>query len=132
MLILFFSIISVAQSNLTVVNDSVNNDLPEAISVVYIIEEIEIATEKIKDIKRKTQSKSSVKNIDSIYHTYKVFISKKRLQSQKFISSNPNKQKVNNLLNEWNRYYDYLKSWETTINNQLERNNLILKDVDFW
>ncbi|WP_159946824.1 mechanosensitive ion channel family protein [Polaribacter septentrionalilitoris] len=130
-LILFFSIHSFAQNKSNVVKDSVNIESPKAISSVNIIEEIEIATEKVKDIKRKTQSKSSIVNIDSIYPAYKVFVTKKRRQAKKYISSSPNKQKVNNLLNEWNRYYEYLKSWETTINNQLEKNSLILNDVTF-
>jgi len=131
LLISFFLINSYAQSNTTVVNDSINNEIPKAIPVVNILEEIEIATEKIKDIKRKTQSKSFIVNIDSLYPTYKIFIAKKRLQAQNYISSGPNKQKANNLLNEWKRYYDYLKSWKTTINNQLQKNSLILKDVTF-
>jgi len=130
-LLLFFSIQSFAQNNSTVAKDSINIEIPKAISNVNIIEEIEIATEKIKDIKRKTKPKFAIVNIDSIYPAYKVFITKKRLQAQKYISSKPNKQKANNLLNEWKRYYEYLKSWETTINNQLEKNSLILKNVTF-
>jgi potassium efflux system protein len=130
-LFIFFTINSFAQNKETVAYDSINVEIPKAISAVNIIEEIKIATEKIKDIKRKTQSKSFIVNIDSIYPAYKIFISKKRLQAQKYIASGPNKQKANNLLNEWKRYYDYLKSWETTINNQLEKNSLILKDVTF-
>ena len=131
LLFIFFTINSFAQSTETVVNDSINIEIPKVIPVVNIIEEIEIAKEKIKDAKRKTQPKSSIVNIDSIYPTYKIFILEKRLQVQKFISSEPNKQKANNLLNEWKRYQDYLKSWKTTINNHLEKNSLILKDATF-
>lgn len=131
LLIMFFSINSFAQTNATIVNDSLYNELPSAIPVVKIIEEIEIATEEIKEVRRKTQPKSFIINIDSIYPTYKIFILNKREQALKFISSEPNKQKVNNLLNEWKRYHDYLKSWETTINNQLEKNSIILKDITF-
>ncbi|PTM07002.1 MAG: hypothetical protein DA407_10950 [Bacteroidetes bacterium] len=131
LLILFFSINSFAQNNATIVNDSIYNELPKAIPVVKIIEEIEIATEEIKEARRKTQPKSFIVNIDSIYPSYKIFILNKRQQALNFISSEPNKQKVNNLLNEWKRYLDYLKSWETTINNQLEKNSIILKDITF-
>ena len=129
--ILLFALSSAAQNNAVVVNDSINKENPIAIPTINIIEEIEIATEKIKDIKRRTQQKTSIKKIDSIYPTYKTLLSKKRLKAQKYITSGPNKQKVNNLLHEWNRYYDYLKSWESTSNNQLEKNSLILKDVAF-
>lgn len=131
LLILFFSINSFAQNNTTTVNDSIHNEIPKAIPVVKIIEEIEIATEEIKEARRKTQSKSFIVDIDSIYPSYKTFILNKRQQALNFISSEPNKQKVNNLLNEWKRYHDYLKSWETTINNQLEKNSIILKDITF-
>jgi len=131
LLILFFSVNSFAQNNTTIVNDSINNEIPKAIPVVKIIEEIEIATEKIKEARRKAQPKSFIINIDSIYPSYKIFILNERPKALKFISSEPNKQKVNNLLNEWKRYHDYLKSWETSINNQLEKNNIILKDIKF-
>ena len=131
LLILFFSINSFAQNNATIVNDSIYNEIPKAIPVVKIIEEIEIATEEIKEARRKTQPKSFIVDIDSIYPSYKTFILNKRQQALNFISSEPNKQKVNNLLNEWKRYHDYLKSWETTINNQLEKNSIILKDITF-
>lgn len=131
LLIVSICINSFAQNNSATHNDSINIETPKAIPTVKIIEEIEIATEKIKNIKRRTQPKSSIKNIDSLYPTYKLFISKKRKEAQKYISSGPNKQKINNLLNEWNRYYDYLKSWESTINDQLEKNSLFLIDVTF-
>ena len=131
LLILFFSINSFAQNNATIVNDSIYNEIPKAIPVVKIIEEIEIAKEEIKEARRKTQPKSFIVDIDSIYPSYKTFILDKRQQALNFISSEPNKQKVNNLLNEWKRYHDYLKSWETTINNQLEKNSIILKDITF-
>ncbi|SDS22745.1 Mechanosensitive ion channel [Formosa sp. Hel1_31_208] len=131
LLILFFSINSFAQNNATIVNDSIYKEIPKAIPVVKIIEEIEIATEEIKEARRKTQPKSFIVDIDSIYPSYKTFILNKRQQALEFISSEPNKQKVNNLLNEWKRYHDYLKSWETTINNQLEKNSIILKDITF-
>ena len=131
LLILFFSINSFSQTNTTIVNDSISNDIPKVIPVVKIIEEIEIATEEIKEARRKTQPKSTIVNIDSIYSSYKIFILNKRQQALKFISSEPNKQKVNNLLNEWKRYHDYLKSWETTINIQLKKNSIILRDITF-
>ena len=131
LLILFFSINSFAQNNATIVNDSIYNEIPKAIPVVKITEEIEIATEEIKDARKKTLPKSFIRNIDSIYPSYKIFILNKRQQALNFISSKPNKQKVNNLLNEWKRYHDYLQSWETTINNQLEKNSIILKDISF-
>ena len=91
-ILVFFLINSFAQGNTTVLNDSINIEVPKAIPVVNILEEIEIATEKIKDLKRKTQSKSFIINIDSLYPTYKIFIAKKRLKAQNYISSGPNKQ----------------------------------------
>ena len=91
LLILFFSINSFAQNNATIVNDSINNEIPKAIPVVKIIEEIEIATEEIKEARRKNQPKSFIVDIDSIYPSYKTFILNKRQQALNFISSEPNK-----------------------------------------
>lgn len=131
LLFVCFSLIAFSQTNETILKDSTSVKAPKAINTVNIIEEIEVASEKIKEIERKTKPSPLIKKIDSLYPTYKSFITTKRKQANIFIKSNPNKQKANNLLNEWKRYHDFLKSWLNTLNNNLEKNSIILEDVIF-
>lgn len=130
-LFLFSALLSYAQNKSETQKDSVDVNAPQAIPVVNIIGELEIAKEKLADIQRKIRPNASIKNIDSLYPIYKNFINIKRKQAKSFVRANPNKQKANKLLDQWNRYLEYLKSWQTSIDNNFERNSIILEDVIF-
>jgi small-conductance mechanosensitive channel len=109
--------------------DSTKVSKPQAIPVVNIIQQLEITSDKIKAIKKKTAQDPAIAKIDSLFPKYEEHLRLELGNSENFITANPNRPKINNLLNKWFRTGDYLKSWETTINNAIQKNTSILSNL---
>lgn len=112
-------------------NDSTQVEKPQAIPILDVVMEIQIANEKIKGFQIKFKPKKAVLRIDSLFPIQRDLISSKKKEAEVFIQANPNKQKINNLLNKWHRYNDYLQSWQVTVNDNIQRNARILEDAKF-
>ena len=110
-------------------SDSTKTSAPKAIPVVNIIQQLEITSDKIKAIHKKTALDPAIAKIDSLFPNYEEQLKIKLLSSESFITANPNRPKINNLLNKWYRSIDYLKTWESTINDAVLKNTTILNNV---
>lgn len=117
--------------NILIRQDSTQNELPKAISIVDIIQQIESISKKIKDINKKIEPSPSIAKIDSLFPNYKKELNLKIANSESFMEANPNRQKINNLLNKWYSSKDYLKTLENNINDVIDRNSSILLKVSF-
>ncbi len=104
---------------------------PTAIPIINIIQKIEQANEEIESANKKIQIDSRVIQIDSLYHIYVLFIKEQEKNAQKFIKLNPNRQKVDNLIKKWDTYHDQLKDWESTINEHIEKNIVLIEEISF-
>ncbi len=118
------------QSQMTIPKkiDSTGRYVPQTIKVIDIIQKVEQANEELKTASRRTASHRDLERIDSLLPDYTKFITAQKKRKDHFISANPNRQKINNLIKKWNGYYDHLEIWESTINAHEEK-NLIVKDV---
>ncbi|MEL4456343.1 mechanosensitive ion channel family protein [Lutimonas vermicola] len=111
--------------------DSTGAPIPKAIKVVDIIQKVEEANKEIKLSYSKIDVGNRVSRIDSLFPDYAKFIEAQLKRKDHFVSANLNRYKVNNLIKKWNRYYDHLSGWESIINEQEERNIIILKSLNF-
>jgi small-conductance mechanosensitive channel len=109
--------------------DSTKTSKPQAIPLVNIIQQLEIISDKIKGIDKKTALDPTIAKIDSLLPNYEEHLRVELKNSESFITANPNRPKINNLLNKWFRTSDYLQSWETTINNAIQKNTTILTNL---
>lgn len=108
--------------------DSTGKAIPKPIKVTDIIQKIESASANIKATTRKTTMVRSVKKIDSLFPAYAEFIKAQEKRKEHFVSANPNRQKVNNLIKKWSGYQDHLSGWESVINDREDR-NLIVQEL---
>ncbi|WP_136480185.1 mechanosensitive ion channel family protein [Cognatitamlana onchidii] len=121
-----------AQRNESILfSDSTSIKKPQAIPSLDVVQEIQIAKEKLKDFSQKLEPKKSLLRIDSLFPIQKKLIAEKRKDAELFLKANPNKQKINNLLNKWYRTSDYFNVWQTTVNDHIQRNARILEDASF-
>ena len=89
---------------------------PEAIQVLEIIQKIEETSDEISVSDKKIQPSNSIIQIDSLLPGYIQTVKKQKKRTDYFIKSNPNRQKINILINEWSGELDHLNSWESTAN----------------
>ena len=111
--------------------DSTGAPIPKAIKVVDIIQKVEEANKELKVSYRKIGFGNKVSRIDSLFPDYAKFIEAQLKRKDHFVAANPNRQKINNLIKKWNGYYDHLSGWESVINEQEERNVIVLGLLDF-
>ena len=111
--------------------DSTGRYIPQAIKVVNIIKKVEQANEELKTATRRTSSDRDIKRIDSLLPAYTKFISAQKKRKDHFVSANPNRQKINNLIKKWNGYYDHLEIWESAINTHQEKNLIVKEVIDY-
>ncbi|MGB5482121.1 MAG: hypothetical protein WBM91_13655, partial [Eudoraea sp.] len=109
--------------------DSTLVNQPKAIPVINIIQEMEIINKELRQIENKLEPKKRVIEIDSLLPVYEALIKQRQSYVQNFIKANPNRQKVDNQINRWNGYRDYLNSWESTINVYEERNTILAENI---
>jgi len=102
---------------------------PAPIPVIRIIKNIEVANEEIKDTHRRLKLKGNILLIDSIFPAYAKYIRAQKKRGDKFVESNPNREKINNLIKKWDGYDDNLNGWEGTVNDYVTRNSILLESV---
>ena len=102
---------------------------PEPIPVIRIVKNIEAANTEIKDTYRRLKLKGDILLIDSIFPAYAKFIQDQKKLGDQFIDANPNREKVNNLIKKWDGYDDNLDGWESTVNDYVTRNSILLEAV---
>lgn len=99
------------------------------IPVVSIIRNIEIANEEVKDTYRRLKLKGNILLVDSVFPSYAKFIQAQKKKGEKFVKANPNRQKINNLIKKWDGYDDNLNGWESTVNEYVTKNTILLEAV---
>ena len=95
--------------------DSVLVEKPVAIPEVDIIEELAAANKELRQIEARNKPKKIITEIDSLLPQYVAFISQRKLIAQDFINANPNRQKIDNLINKWFGYREFLENWQTSV-----------------
>jgi small-conductance mechanosensitive channel len=121
---------SQAKSTKTAI-DSSKVKKPQAVPVLNIIQEIEETNEEIRLSDKKIQPNSSIIQIDSLLPPYIQEVKKQKKITDTFIKSNPNRQKINILIREWDGQHDRLSDWESTVNSVEERNLRLIDEISF-
>ncbi|MCA0933328.1 mechanosensitive ion channel [Lutimonas saemankumensis] len=111
--------------------DSTGKAIPKPIKVTEIIQKVESASANIKATSRKTTMARSVKRIDSLFPEYAAFLKAQKKRKDHFVSANPNRQKINNLIKKWRGYHDHLSGWESIINEREDRNVIVQELTTF-
>ena len=129
---LLLPILSEAQiATSTAPKDSTGAAMPTAIKTVNIIQKIEEANAELKSIRRKIRVKKAIKEIDSLFPISSKNLKTKLQEKEKFVRSNPNRQKINNLIKKWSSYRDYFNNWQGLINEEVKRNAVMQEVVSF-
>ncbi len=102
-----------APSPITV--DSVLVVKPVAILEVDIIEELASANKELRQLEARNKPKKIILEIDSLLPQYVTFITENKLIAQDFIKANPNRQKIDNLINKWFGYREFLENWQSAV-----------------
>ncbi|WP_276391262.1 mechanosensitive ion channel family protein [Eudoraea chungangensis] len=100
-----------------------------AIPVIKVIPSIEETYAEIKLTEKKIIPKKSIVLIDSLFPTQVSLIKKREIEANEFISANPNRQKVENLIDKWIGYREYYKTWSNSINEYLGRNVILFESI---
>jgi small-conductance mechanosensitive channel len=129
-LFLGFPFLSYAfQEDGTAAQDSVQVKKPEPISVNRLVKEMEELRSLINLNNKKIVPTARLKRIDSLYPVYKELIADEEAKVAEFLVSNPNKQKINNLIKRWEEYRVQLGGWETEITAYVDRNLRLVKVI---
>jgi small-conductance mechanosensitive channel len=112
-------------------NDSTAIKKPQAIPVLEVVKEIQIANEKTKEFKIKIKPNKDIQKIDSLVPIQENLIESRKNEAEVFIKANPNKQKINKILNTWQIYSSYFEAWQVTVNNSVQRNSRSIEEADF-
>lgn len=121
-LFIFPTISHAQEKDLGIAIDSTLIEQPQAIAVVNIIQNIESVNEEIKSTERILVLDNRIVQIDSLFPEYLEYVKSEKLRSEKFVKSNPNRQKIDNLILKWKADLNHLSAWESSINQSVERN----------
>jgi small-conductance mechanosensitive channel len=110
--------------------DSVGVQKPEPISVNRLVGEMEELRSLISLNSKKIHPTARLKRIDSLYPVYKELITEEAAKAGTFLVSNPNQQKINNLIKRWEEYRIQLEGWEAEITTYVERNLRLLESFN--
>jgi small-conductance mechanosensitive channel len=111
--------------------DSVLAKKPEAIPVISISQEIGTANDDIKEIELKMGTEQSISRIDSLLPLYSTTLDERKEFATNFLGRSPDLQRVDNLINTWNRFRDFFENFQTTINLFAERNAILRETITF-
>ncbi len=127
-LFLFLPLFAMAfQDSGTTFRDSTRTRQPEAIPIASVLSEIEGAKSEIEVNYEKIKPGKSLIRIDSIYPVYKTLLTTKEEEAKLFLNSNPNRQKIDNLILKWEEYRAQLTGWQTAITEYASRNMRLLE-----
>ncbi|MDO6760871.1 mechanosensitive ion channel [Tamlana sp. 2_MG-2023] len=104
---------------------------PKAILLTNIVREIQITNSNVKAIQRKIKIPESIKKIDSLLPRYAEFLKSEGEATNHFIKANPNGQKVDLTMITWSGYSSYLSGWMDKINDEQERNSILIENIIF-
>ena len=109
------------------VRDSILRRQPVAIPVASVLSEIESAKSDIELNYKMIEPGKELIRIDSLYKVYKKLLTVKQKEANQFLNSNPNRQKIDNLIIKWGEYKAQLSGWETDITVYASRNMRLLE-----
>ena len=109
------------------VRDSILTRQPVAIPVASVLSEIESAKSDIELNYKMIEPGKELIRIDSLYKVYKKLLTVKQKEANQFLNSNPNRQKIDNLIIKWGEYKAQLSGWETDITVYASRNMRLLE-----
>ncbi|KAB1067487.1 mechanosensitive ion channel [Tamlana haliotis] len=104
---------------------------PEAIPLINIVQQIQVTNMNIKATQRKIKIPDGIKKIDSLLPIYATYLKSEGEATKHFIKANPNGQKVDLTMITWSGYSSYLSEWMDKINDQEERNSILIEDIIF-
>lgn len=107
--------------------DSTSKRQPEAIPITNVLAEIEGAKDEIAVNYEKIKPGKGLIRIDSLYPVYKKLLTAKEEEARKFLNSNPNRQKIDNLILKWEEYKAQLVGWQSAITEYASRNMRLLE-----
>ena len=110
--------------------DTVSVQKPEPISMNRLVAEMEELRGLIDLNKKKIAPTARLERIDSLYIESKDLIASEETKATDFIASNPNRQKIDNLIRRWEAYRMQLTGWETEIMAYVERNLRLLESIE--
>ena len=128
--LLFLPLLSFAFQENGAIQDSVLTGQPEPISVNRLVSEMEELRTLIELNKKKIAPSPRLSRIDSLYPGYKGFITDEEARARRFVTSNPNRQKIDNVIKRWESYRLQLSGWETEIMTYVERNLRLLESFE--
>jgi len=125
---LFLPLSALAFQNIgTTTGDSTRTRQPEAIAIASVLSEIEGAKSEIQVNYEKIKPGTGLIRIDSLYPIYKKLLTTKEKEARQFLNSNPNRQKIDNLIIKWEEYKAQLTSWQSDITEYASRNMRLLE-----
>jgi len=117
---------SIAQTNLpNLLDGETDSSFVKKVTPIPVNEipaRIEEAESDIKFGEKKILPKKSVTEIDSLLPIFIEFLNVQKVKAEKFIKANPNRSKIDNLINKWDGYYGQLDTWQNTINDISDKN----------
>lgn len=138
-LLIFFSLPQFSfsfQEKGTSSQDSIMVQKPEPISVNRLVSEIEELRNLISLNSEKIIPGARLNQIDSLYPIYKELIANEETKAREFITSNPNRQKIDNLVRRWDEFQVQLNGWESQITNYVDRNLRLIEsftsETEVW
>jgi small-conductance mechanosensitive channel len=102
--------------------DSVEIQKPEPIGVAQIIPAIEDLNNRLNLNYEKIKPTVRLQRVDSLFEGYQTFVDQQRDYALSFIESDPNSQKLGDLIQKWEEYGSQLRLWEQLINEYADRN----------
>ncbi len=108
--------------------DTIQEFKPEAIPLTRIVQELEATKEEIKSNRNRVED--NITNADSLFPVYAEFLNLQRLEVNQFLTANPNREKIDNLIIKWQGFTNYLQSWQTEINESERRNSLLFETIE--
>lgn len=108
--------------------DTIEQIAPEAIPLTRIVQELENTREEIKTNRNRIERNTT--EADSLFPIYEEFLNEQKKEAASFLTANPNREKIDNIIIKWEGFNNYLKSWQTEINESERRNSLLLETIE--
>lgn len=127
---LLFTTAAICQTNSAISTaDTISVTKTTIIPETDIIEELANATKDLKKIEQENKQENTIAVIDSLLNSYINFIEERQLLQQNFIKANPNRQKVDNLINKWLGYLDFLNNWKASVKKATTKKVIVLDQI---
>ncbi|MGK0425908.1 MAG: hypothetical protein ACJAUR_000001, partial [Ulvibacter sp.] len=129
-MVLFVTTTAICQTNSVILSiDTVSVNKTSIISETDIVEQLVKSTKDLKKIEEENNTERAIIEIDSLIPPYIEFIEQRQILQQNFVKANPNRQKIDNLINKWLGYKDFLNGWKDIVNNETTKKVIILDQI---